>query len=79
MRRLANFRITLDIIITMYFLKLISFLYQWTTLHVAVRKDHDYTVKCLVKKGADISIRDKNGVGQTITVDLRLSTRHLTC
>ena len=63
---LVNFRITLDIILTMFLLiNELFFLYQWTPLHVAASKDRDYTVQCLVKKGADISIKDENGVRQT--------------
>ena len=45
---------------------LVTFSYQQTPLHVAASKDHDYTVKCLVKKGADINIQDKNGVHKTL-------------
>ena len=43
-----------------------GFLYQQTPLHTAVAKGHDYTVICLIKNGADISIKDKNGVSVTI-------------
>ena len=51
----------------MHFLKNAShFLNQWTPLHVAASKGRDYTVKYLVKKGADISIKDKAGVSITI-------------
>ena len=39
-----------------------GFLYQQTPLHTAAAKGHDYTVMCLIKNGADISIKDKNGV-----------------
>ena len=35
-------------------------------MYVAAREGRDYTVKCLVKKGADISIKDKDGVRETI-------------
>ena len=41
---------------------LVTFSYQQTPLHVAARKGRDYTVECIVKKGADMNIRDKNGV-----------------
>ena len=42
------------------------FIDQQTPLHVATRNGRDYTVKCLVEKGADINIKDKTGVGVTI-------------
>ena len=35
---------------------------QPTPLHVASRKGYVKTVECLVKLGADLSIRDSNGV-----------------
>ena len=41
------------------------FLYQRTPLHIATREGHENTAKCLVKKGADISIKDKDGVSVT--------------
>ena len=41
---------------------LVTFSYQQTPLHVAASKGRDYTVKCLVKKGADTNIKDRNGV-----------------
>ena len=61
----------MDIILSMtnYYLKLISILYQRTPLHVAASKAHDYTVKGLVKKGANVNIRDTNGVGLTVLVN----------
>ena len=43
-----------------------GFLYQQTPLHTAAAKGHDYTVMCLIKNGADIDIKDKNGVSVTI-------------
>ena len=36
--------------------------YQRTPLHVAATKGHDYTVECLVEKGANINIQDDDGV-----------------
>jgi len=42
------------------------FPYQKTPLHVAASKGRHYTVECLVKKGADINIKDKTGVCETI-------------
>ena len=42
-------------------LKFVTFSYQQTPLHVAAKNGHDYTVECLVKKGADINIKDKKG------------------
>ena len=47
-------------------LKLLFFVNQWTPLHVAGSKGRDYTVECLVEKGADISIKDKAGVSMTV-------------
>ena len=41
---------------------LVTFSCQKTPLHVAASNGHDYTVKCLVKKKADINIKDKTGV-----------------
>ena len=35
-------------------------------MHVAASKGRDYTVKWLVKKGADMDIKDKTGVHETI-------------
>ena len=44
----------------------VAFSYQQTPLYVAASKGHDYTVECLVKKGADMNIKDKNGVPKTL-------------
>ena len=41
---------------------LVTFSYQQTPLHVAASSGHDYTVECLVMKGANMNIKDKNGV-----------------
>ena len=41
---------------------LVTFSYQQTPLHIAASNGRDYTVECLVKKGADIYIKDKTGV-----------------
>ena len=38
------------------------FLSQITPLHAAASEGHEYTVKSLVKKGANINIQDKDGV-----------------
>ena len=53
--------------------------YQQTPLHIAASHGHDYTVECLVKKGADISFKDKDGVSvsrfkMNTTADLSLSS-----
>ena len=40
--------------------------YQQTPLHVAASHGHDYTVECLVKKGADINIKNETGVREAI-------------
>ena len=45
---------------------LVTFSYQRTPLHVAASKGRDYTVECLVKKGADMNIKDKFGVRKII-------------
>ena len=45
---------------------LFTFSYQHTPLHVAASNGRDYTVECLVKKKADINIKDKTGVCETI-------------
>ena len=42
--------------------------FQWTPLHVAAKEGHDYTVECLVKKGAQINTQDKNGVRLSVYV-----------
>ena len=34
-------------------------------MHIAASKGHDYTVKRLIQKGADMNIRDNNGVSET--------------
>ena len=38
------------------------FFYQQTALHIAASKGRGFTVKCLVKQGANIIIKDKNEV-----------------
>ena len=35
---------------------------QHTPLHLAASQGRDYTVECLVKRGADMNIKDKTGV-----------------
>ena len=45
---------------------LVTFSTQQTPLHVAAIKGHDYAVECLVKKKADMNIKDKTGVHDTI-------------
>ena len=42
--------------------KFVSFFNQMTALHQAAHKGHVDIVECLVDKGADINIKDKNGV-----------------
>ena len=37
-------------------------MYQQTSLHNAAAKGHDNTVLCLIRNGADKSIKDKEGV-----------------
>ena len=40
--------------------------YQQTPLHVAASNRRDYTVECLVKRGADMNIKNETGVNETI-------------
>lgn len=49
--------------------------YQQTPLHIAAREGHDYTVECLVKKGADISFKDKDGVSVSLSVTMYVLKR----
>ena len=58
---------------------LVTFSYQRTPLHVAASKGRDYTVEWLVKKRADINIKDKTGVHETILliIDSRVSLFYL--
>ena len=51
----ANFKITFTLTSLL--------LYHQTALHIAAREGQEVTVKHLVKKGADITIKDDNGVG----------------
>ena len=46
----------------------VTFSYQQTPLHLAASNAHDYTVEWLVKKGADMNIKDKKGVSETVTL-----------
>ena len=45
---------------------LFTFSYQQTPLHVAASNRRDYTVECLVRNKADMNIKDKTGVRETI-------------
>ena len=47
-------------------LKFVSISYQKTPLHVAASKGHDYTMEYLVKKGADMNIKDEKGVSEKL-------------
>ena len=44
----------------------VTFSYQQTPLHVAASNNRDYTVECLVKKGADMNIKDESGVCESV-------------
>ena len=44
---------------------LVSIFNQRTPLHVAASNGRDYTVECLLKKTADMNIKDKTGVSET--------------
>ena len=61
----SQFQITMSIIANTS-LNHVTFFYQQTPLHVAAGKGHDYTVELLVKKGADMNIKDKKGVSEKI-------------
>ena len=63
--KVSQFQITMSIIANT-FLKFVTFSYQQTPLHVAARKGRDYSVECLVKKGADMNIKDKKGVSEKL-------------
>ena len=41
------------------------FFYQRTPLHIAAKEGFNHTVDSLVKKGANINIKDKKGVSGT--------------
>ena len=43
-----------------------SLLSQQTPMHTATKEGNEYTVDGLVKLGADINIKDKSGVSETL-------------
>ena len=45
---------------------LVTSFYQKSPLHVAASNRHDYTVDCLARNEADMNIKDKTGVRETI-------------
>ena len=45
------------------------FFSQRAPLHAAASEGHEYTVKSLVKKGANINIQDKDGVSSEYNTD----------
>ena len=45
---------------------IVTFSCQQTPLHAAASNKRDYTVECLLEKGANMNIKDKNGVHETI-------------
>ena len=49
-----------------------SSFYQQTPLHMAAKKGFRYTVESLVKKGANINSKDKNGVSVTRPLEVEL-------
>ena len=51
----ANFKITFTLTSHLF--------YHQTALHIAAKEGQEVTVKHLVNKGADITIKDDNGVG----------------
>ena len=58
---------------------LVTFSCQRTPLYVATSRNHDYTVEWLVKKGADINLKEKTGVYETILliIESRVSLYYL--
>ena len=58
----VNFKSHAMSIIAKPFVKFATFSSQQTPLHVVASKGHDYTVECLVKKGANVNFTDKAGV-----------------
>ena len=46
-------------------LQLLFSLYQRTPLHIASKEGYRYTTECLVDKGADINMKDDDGVSVT--------------
>ena len=50
-------------------LKVALFFNQWTPLHAAADNGCDYTVECLLKRGANINMKDKAGVSMTILLN----------
>ena len=61
----SHFQITMSII-AKHFLEFVTLSYQQTPLHVAASKGRDYMVEYLVEKGADMNIKDKNGVSEKL-------------
>ena len=57
--KVSQFQITMPVIAS-------DFSHQQTPLHVAASNGHDYTVECLVKKGAVMNIKDKKGVSEKL-------------
>ena len=47
--------------------------YQRTPLHIAVREGQEHTVDCLVMEGADINIKDNDGVSEAVVLVLNYS------
>ena len=61
--------------VSLFSLKSVSF-HQRTPLHIAVSGGYKDTVEYLIKQGADISIKDNDGVSKTTvicTADFSLS------
>lgn len=42
--------------------------YQLTALHIAARDGLDYKVEGLIKKGAEVNVKDNDGVSVTTVV-----------
>ena len=70
----SHFKIIMSIISNTFLF--FTFFSQQTPLHVAASKGRDYTVECLVNKGANKDTKDKKGVRNytLIVVGLCLST-----
>ena len=54
--------------------KYLSPLHQWTPLYMAAEGGHEEMVRCLVDEGADINIKDENGVSICTEGELVLPT-----
>ena len=54
---------------------LLPSLYQWTPVYMAAEGGNIEIVRCLIDKGADINVKDNNGV--SILLRVKESTRYI--